>query len=522
MTITPRGGGPLVVAGTGHPISGLLTGARSPQVNDLIIILHGNDFYALSNMQVPTVGGVNATAITNASADAGSSNAHTIGYGFVVTSAGDVTVQATETGAHDEDKVLIVWVLPGADIVNWIDGGAAGAAGSFSATGQSSFVLTGVTPVGADAFLLYHMNSGGGSSAGFPFGNPAGTTEAYDAATGGISYTGGYQQLAASGATGTRTITSGAGSPSWSGLLMAIKTASAGVVITDPVAGGGSTGGQSDGMTRGDGSGGATTGGASDGLALGDGSGGGSSSGQLDGLALGDGSGGSSSGGQSDGRALGDGSGGAATGGGTDTISASVIIADTSGGGGTGGSPDTVVSGSVVVHDAMVMPIVLNARSCLVTEVGKLQYPPSRVQIRPGALFEFQADNITNECCDGIAWVRRGVLTPTTGAWPNPQADSEVNPPPMYSVQLELGIMRCVPIAADVDGSIVTEAQWLQAAQNAEDDAAALRRVVCCLRDIYGNRAVIENPTVPLENGGMCGGQVVTLLVRAPACECVE
>lgn len=173
------------------------------------------------------------------------------------------------------------------------------------------------------------------------------------------------------------------------------------------------------------------------------------------------------------------------------------------------------------VADAMIMPLLTQARDCLVTEVGKLAFPPLRVQIRPGATFEFQVDGYANECCDGIAWVRRGTLTPTDGRWPNQLTEPSKNPPGQYAVQLELGIMRCVPIAADAAGSNVTEAQWLQAAQNAEDDGAALRRTVCCLRALYGADSVIENPTVPLENGGLCGGQVLTLLVRVPACDCV-
>lgn len=292
-------------------------------------------------------------------------------------------------------------------------------------------------------------------------------------------------------------------STAWYGLDIDFTPDAGPVVVPDPVSGGTGTGGALDGRALGDGSSGSGTGGTSGGVALGDSSGSGGSGGSLDG------------------RALGDGSGGAGTGGSPDTITGPVVIFDSSGGAGTGGSADQVSSGSLVVHDTMVMPILLQARACLVAEVGKLQFPPKRVQIRPGASFEFQADATTNECCDGIAWVRRGQLIPTAN-FPDQISDARPDGPGQYAIQLEIGIERCVPVAANAAGDIVTEAQWLQAAINAEDDGAALRRVACCLRDVYGARSVIENPVVALENGGLCGGQIMTLLVRALACDCVE
>lgn len=230
MAIAIRGGSPLVVSNTGNPITGTLTGTRQPVSGDLLVILDANDYYALTNMVTPTVGGSTAgvTAITNGSADAGNPNAHVKGYTYVVGSTGDLTISETETGSGDEEKVLVLYVLSGANTSSPIDGGSSGAAGSFSATGQASFVLTGVTPSGSDAFLIYHVNSGGGSSGGTPYGPPSGFTEQYDTATGGVSYTGGTQQLAVSGATGTKTVTGNGAAISWAGVLIAIATAAGG------------------------------------------------------------------------------------------------------------------------------------------------------------------------------------------------------------------------------------------------------------------------------------------------------
>lgn len=234
MAVSFRGGGPKIFVGTGNPISGTLTGAWQPQAGDLLYIEYGNDYYGIGAMPTPSVGGstTGVTAVTNGSSDAGTPDAHVKTFLYDVVSTGDLAVSATESAPGDEDKILTVWVLTGAAAVaSQPDGGSAGAAGSHSAgSAQSSFVFTGVTPSSATGFLIYGMNSGGGSSAGPPFGNPAGTTEAYDAATGGISYTGGYQQLAASGATGTRTVTAGAGSVTWAGVLITIAAAGGGSV----------------------------------------------------------------------------------------------------------------------------------------------------------------------------------------------------------------------------------------------------------------------------------------------------
>jgi hypothetical protein len=238
VAIAIRGTSPLVVSTTANPISGTLTTTRQPQAGDLLLILHANDYYDLASMPTPTVGGstTGVTAISNGSADAGNPNAHVKTYTYAVASTGDLTVAVTETGSGDEEKILVVYVLSGADTASPIDGGGAGAAGSFSSTGQASFALTGVTPTGSDAFLIYHVNSGGGSSGGTPYTPPAGGfTEQYDTATGGVSYTGGTLQLAASGATGTKTVVGNGGSISWAGVLLAIKTAGAGATTSPPV-----------------------------------------------------------------------------------------------------------------------------------------------------------------------------------------------------------------------------------------------------------------------------------------------
>lgn len=222
MAIAIRGGTPLTVITTSNPISGTLTGTRQPQAGDLLLIIHGNDFYALSNMPTPTVGGstTGVGAVSGGSADAGTNHAHIKSYTFAVGSTGDLTVSVTETGSGDEDKSLVVYVLSGADTSTPTDG----AAGNFNISATTTHDAPSVSPGSSDAFLVCHDNSGGGSSAS-SYTPPSGMTEQYDAQVGGISHTGATLQLSASGATGTKTFTP-SGSVEYATISVAIRTAS--------------------------------------------------------------------------------------------------------------------------------------------------------------------------------------------------------------------------------------------------------------------------------------------------------
>lgn len=224
MPVAIRGTTPLTVITTSNPITGTLTGARQPQNGDLIVVIHGNDFYAATAMPTPTVGGSTSgvAAISGGSADAGTNHAHIKSYTYAVGSTGDLTVSVTETGAGDEDKSLVVYVLSGADTATPTDG----AAGNFNTSATTVHDAPSVSPSTADAYLICHDNTGGGSSAP-SYTPPSGMTETYDQQAGGIAHAGAVLQLSASGATGTKTFTP-AGSVEYATITVAIRTASGG------------------------------------------------------------------------------------------------------------------------------------------------------------------------------------------------------------------------------------------------------------------------------------------------------
>lgn len=226
MAIAIRGTTPATIETTSNPVSTTLTGARQPNANDVLVIIHFNDFYDLANMATPTVGGSTSgvTAITNGTYDRGSSQTHGKSYTYVVGSTGDLTVSATETGSADEEKALAVYVLSGVDTSTPIDA----ADNAISSIDDTSPDCPSVSPTSSDAFLICHVSEFGDAGSYTP---PGGMTEQYDDG-GSLSFTGATQQLSASGATGTKTFTS-ANSQGWGCLSIAVKTGGAPPPVPD-------------------------------------------------------------------------------------------------------------------------------------------------------------------------------------------------------------------------------------------------------------------------------------------------
>jgi hypothetical protein len=223
--IAIRGGTPTtsIVTGT-NPITVTLTGTKQPQAGDVLLIIHGNNFYTAAAMPTPTVGGstTGVTAVTNGSADAGTNLAHIKSYTYVVGSTGDLTVSVTETGLGDEEKSLDVYVLSGVDTSTPVD-----IAATATGTTATSQVAPSVTPTSATPYLICHVNTGG-AGVSSTYTPPGSMTETYDtvvAAT--YEATGAVQQLGGPGATGTRTFTA-TGSNPYAALSVALTTASAG------------------------------------------------------------------------------------------------------------------------------------------------------------------------------------------------------------------------------------------------------------------------------------------------------
>jgi hypothetical protein len=223
MTVVERGGGPKAQAGTG-PVSVLLDGAWQPQADDWLVIVHGNDFYALAAMGAPLVGGsssgVQEITGTGLPADGGVNLAHVRAWKKkIITGGVDLTVAAVDGPPGDEDKFIAVHVLSGADAADCIDVAAGAFRSDFVPTTQR--IAPSLTPSTA-AYQIAHTNDGGGASS-FPYGMPAGMSAQYAGTTGGMGYAGAAVQLLAPGATGTRIFTVSNTAAAYAAISIAVK-----------------------------------------------------------------------------------------------------------------------------------------------------------------------------------------------------------------------------------------------------------------------------------------------------------
>lgn len=213
---TNTGGSATVSANTVNRFQG-----TAPQAGDLALNIYFNNFYTLANMGTPS-GGPTWSAITNGTADAGTNGAHIKSYTGPVTSGGDFTASATESGSADEEKGMLIVVLSGADTTTPID-----VAANATGTSDNSNICPSASPATSDAWLFCFTNSGGGNQAA-SYTHPGGMTELQDNTIGsGESCASAYEQLAASGATGTRTFTPSTAVP-YAAVTITVRTATGG------------------------------------------------------------------------------------------------------------------------------------------------------------------------------------------------------------------------------------------------------------------------------------------------------
>lgn len=179
----------------------------------------------------------------------------------------------------------------------------------------------------------------------------------------------------------------------------------------------------------------------------------------------------------------------------------------------------------MVVSDPMVMPAVLHLLECFEQELVKHESPPAKVQVRPGVTVAAYVSEVEDECCAGLAWVRPAGFAPVN-PWPAPLEVPTAKGVQGWAVRLELGAVRCAPTGEHNVNP--TGQQWLAVTQAVMDDAAAMRRAICCFTDTYfttpqiGAQNVIPGEWQPIEVEGGCVGGFLTLLLRGPACDCAD
>lgn len=178
----------------------------------------------------------------------------------------------------------------------------------------------------------------------------------------------------------------------------------------------------------------------------------------------------------------------------------------------------------MAVADPVVMPMALELLACLEQEIAKVEDPPLYVGLRPGNVVDHLLSTSEDECCSGLAWVRPSGFWPSSAVFPTqdtvPLKGSAM--PRSWAVVLELGAIRCSPTPDE--NSIPTNEEWLAVTQAVMDDAAALRRAVCCFADAEPSRKgrLIIGQWQPLSVQGGCVGGIMPITIQGPVCDCAD
>lgn len=176
----------------------------------------------------------------------------------------------------------------------------------------------------------------------------------------------------------------------------------------------------------------------------------------------------------------------------------------------------------MVIADPMVMPLARELLACLDTEIHKVASPPLYVQLRPGTVVDHLLSLRQDECCEGLAWVRPGSFFPSSDVFPNQDGVPPRQGVTGWAITLELGAIRCAPTPGAE--RIPTETEWDTTTQAVMDDAAAMRRAICCFIAAKQGRAKNVLPGIwqPLAVEGGCVGGVLPVTIKGPACDCPQ
>lgn len=168
--------------------------------------------------------------------------------------------------------------------------------------------------------------------------------------------------------------------------------------------------------------------------------------------------------------------------------------------------------------DPLVTPLAEALLACYATEIAKVSDPPAQVCLRTGDVVNFLLSATEDECCEGLAWVRAANVHPTID-FPEQQAAplGVAGQIVSWAVVLELGAVRCAPTPGHQ--SIPSCDEWTALTEKVNDDAAAMRRAMCCFAKPRRGR-VLPGLWEPLSVEGGCTGSTMTLTVRAGNCDC--
>jgi hypothetical protein len=148
--------------------------------------------------------------------------------------------------------------------------------------------------------------------------------------------------------------------------------------------------------------------------------------------------------------------------------------------------------------------------------------PPAQICLRVGEV-PFSAGLSEDLCCEGFAWVRVLGITPSI-RFPQPDNTPNDCQKSSWAIELEMGVIRCMPFGDEYAGP--TCDQWTAAFLQVDEDAASMRRALCCIyAEIDANTTLVEQVVVgewtPINNQGGCIGGSMPVTFQVNCSECV-
>lgn len=175
------------------------------------------------------------------------------------------------------------------------------------------------------------------------------------------------------------------------------------------------------------------------------------------------------------------------------------------------------------LSDPVVLPLAYELLACLEQEVDKVANPPRYRGLRPGQVVDHLISTTSDECCEGLAWVRPALFVPSSGVFPVQDEQPLPGGTRSWAITLEMGVVRCAP--TPTEDRIPSSAEWNAVVEAVLDDAAAMRRALCCFIDldpVKRQKFTLPLEWQPLDTEGGCVGGTLQVIVRGPACDCSE
>jgi Domain of unknown function (DUF4082) len=166
-------------------------------------------------------------------------------------------------------------------------------------------------------------------------------------------------------------------------------------------------------------------------------------------------------------------------------------------------------------------------KQCLCDAVALSTDPPKHCRFQVGILGFAGIDLISDECCEGVAYVALGDIYPSSESFPEMNLVRQISGRckiEAWAAEFRVGIIRCAPTGTNTQSP--TDAAWNAAALLNYQDAQILRRMSCCVRtgiedagaEFLGMNVIIGRQ-VQGPNGGGCVDRYVPITVQIPVCE---